>query len=288
MTPLIQIQETVRLRVEAIAASYADWPCRKGCDECCRRLAESPRVTEPEWELILAALEAMPPESAERLKQRIRDSAVAARPVVCPLLNEDEGTCLVYEARPVACRAYGFYAEREWVLGCGRIETKGREAAEVVWGNHAALEERIRGLGRSAPIAEWLAIAAELPHVTVKAIAMSSHRIALATADGFSVADHLARSTGFVVLDIENSAVQSRSLRNRASEACGNHATFVEMLEGCGAVICGGIGAGAWNSLTANGIRPIVLAGPLSLEDAAAGYLAGTLATTEDRVCLCH
>jgi Fe-S-cluster containining protein len=64
--------------------------------------------------------------------------------------------CLIYEARPVACRAYGFYAEREKVLGCSRIEALSREASDVVWGNHAALEARTNELGAAAPLSKWL------------------------------------------------------------------------------------------------------------------------------------
>jgi hypothetical protein len=67
----------------------------------------------------------------------------------------------------------------------------------------------------------------------------------------------------------------------------GNHRTFTELLEGCSAVICGGIGQGAVNSLAAAGVQSIVLAAPMSIEAAAAGYLAGSLVTTEERVCLC-
>jgi len=117
---------------------------------------------------------------------------------------------------------------------------------------------------------------------------MNPTRVAIATADGVSVADHLARSTAFVIVELENQLVAGRSVRNRVSEACGNHASFVDMVAGCGVVICGGIGTGAWNSLVASGIQPIVLAGAMSIDDALAGYLAGNLATTGDRVCLCH
>jgi predicted Fe-Mo cluster-binding NifX family protein len=117
---------------------------------------------------------------------------------------------------------------------------------------------------------------------------MNSIRIAIATADGLSVADHLAHSTAFAVYELENNGRTRPSIRSRASETCGNHASFVEMLTGCAAVICGGIGPGAWKALLAHGIQPVVLAGPMSLEDALQGYLEGRLATTEDRVCLCH
>ena len=156
MTPLYQIQDDVRLRTEAMAAAHGNWPCRKGCDDCCRHLAAMPRVTPQEWRLIADAIGALPPDTAEAVRQSIRNSGGATRPVICPLLDRSSGTCLVYEARPVACRAYGFYAERRDVLGCSRIELLSRESNDIVWGNHAALEERLQQLGSSAELSVWL------------------------------------------------------------------------------------------------------------------------------------
>jgi len=152
---LYQIHEAVRQRAGQIASTHPGWPCRKGCDECCRRLAAPPRVTREEWQLIADALAALPDGIARQVRRRIRDSAGAPRPVVCPLLDTDAGVCLVYEARPVACRAYGFYAERHEVLGCGRIESVGLQFPDIVWGNHLALEESLRSLGPAAELAEW-------------------------------------------------------------------------------------------------------------------------------------
>ena len=74
--------------------------------------------------------------------------------------------------------------------------------------------------------------------------------IAIATTDGVSVSDHLARSAAFVVLEVQEGKIVSRSVRNRGTGECGNHKSFVEMLEGCGAVISGGIGQGAYDSLS--------------------------------------
>jgi Fe-S-cluster containining protein len=156
MTRLCQIQDEVRLRAEAIASTHGNWPCRKGCDDCCRRLASVPRVTREEWRLIAAAIDALPAETAEHAKQRIRDSAGTSRPVICPLLDADSGTCLVYEARPIACRAYGFYAEQREVLGCSRIESVSLESPNVVWGNHSALEAKVDLLGSLAEFREIL------------------------------------------------------------------------------------------------------------------------------------
>jgi Fe-S-cluster containining protein len=153
---LIEIQRQVELRVQTTAAAHGNWPCRKGCDECCRRLAAEPRVTREEWDLIARAIDELPAEIADAARRRIRESAGKARPVVCPLLDAGSGSCLVYAARPVACRVYGFYAERGDVLGCGRIESLARESPDVVWGNHATLEERIGELGAAAELSIWL------------------------------------------------------------------------------------------------------------------------------------
>jgi predicted Fe-Mo cluster-binding NifX family protein len=114
-------------------------------------------------------------------------------------------------------------------------------------------------------------------------------RIAIATSDGVSVCDHLARSAAFVVVEVEEGKETKRSLRTRGTGACGNHATFVEMLAGCDAVICGGIGQGAAVSLASNGIASLV--SPASagtpVGDALQAWIEGRLPVTDERVCLC-
>ena len=114
------------------------------------------------------------------------------------------------------------------------------------------------------------------------------NRIAIGTADGVSVCSHLARSAAFLVVEIEDGRVASRTMRPRSTDGCGHHATFVEILAGCDAVLCGGIGQGAFDSLAAHGIAPVILAALLPVEEALTRYLAGALATTGERVCLCH
>jgi Fe-S-cluster containining protein len=153
---LYQIQEEIRRRAADIASAHGNRPCRKGCDDCCRQLAAPPRVSHEEWLLISRALNALPAGLAETARRRIRESSGAARPVVCPLLDPDSGTCLVYDSRPLACRAYGFYVERHNVLGCTRIESVSRQSLDIIWGNHAALEERAQSLGPALELSEWL------------------------------------------------------------------------------------------------------------------------------------
>jgi predicted Fe-Mo cluster-binding NifX family protein len=114
-------------------------------------------------------------------------------------------------------------------------------------------------------------------------------RIAIATSDGVSVCDHLARAAAFVIVEIVEGKERARSLRTRGTGACGNHATFVELLNGCEAVICGGIGQGAADSLAAHGIAALTapqFAGR-PMEDALSAWMEGRLATSDERVCLC-
>ena len=117
---------------------------------------------------------------------------------------------------------------------------------------------------------------------------MTPTRIAIATTDGISVCDHLARSTAFLILEIQDGAIVSGTFRTRPTDTCGNHAGFVEMLAGANAVICGGIGQGAVDALAAQGVQPLVLGSPHSIDEAVNRFLAGSLSLTDERVCLCH
>jgi len=150
------LQEQIRIRVEQITSEHESWPCRKGCDDCCRRLASVPIVTREEWQAIASHLELLEPETADAIRERIRNSATASHPVICPMLDLDSGTCLVYESRPIACRSYGFYVERESVLGCHRIKLIAEDASDVIWGNSIALEDKLKPLGPVAEIYRWL------------------------------------------------------------------------------------------------------------------------------------
>lgn len=77
------------------------------------------------------------------------------RPIVCPLLDEASGLCRVYDARPIACRTYGFYAERDGVLGCDDIRAISENAPEIVWGNHHAVLQAASSLGETRNLLAW-------------------------------------------------------------------------------------------------------------------------------------
>ncbi|HYN79395.1 MAG TPA: YkgJ family cysteine cluster protein [Lamprocystis sp. (in: g-proteobacteria)] len=159
-TPLALLHDDIDTRVRIIREGHPDWLCGKGCGGCCRRLADVPQLTAVEWDLLRQGLAALAPE---RLADLRRDLAALAdqqsRPVTCPLLDQTTNACLVYAQRPVACRTYGFYVQRDQGLYCHDIEglvTSGT-LADVVWGNHDAIERRLAGLGEARPLTEWFA-----------------------------------------------------------------------------------------------------------------------------------
>ena len=148
----------VHSRVNLIRQQNPDWLCRRGCDGCCRRLAEPPRLTESEWERIWAAFLDLSPPLQRTVKARVkalREQALG--PYSCPFLDHGEGACMIYEVRPVACRTYGFYRSREQGLYCKDIEREVDHQAldDVVCGNHDAVDLRLKGLGSMRALTEW-------------------------------------------------------------------------------------------------------------------------------------
>lgn len=158
MNTLSQLHTDIDLRVSIIRDANSDWLCRMGCDGCCRRLAEIPKLTTEEWDLLEVGLAQLPPEVLREISHEIASLAEqSSRPIVCPLLDGVAGACRVYAHRPVACRTYGFYVQRDLGLYCKDIESRvaGDMLAEVVWGNHDAIDHRLSGLGEARELTEW-------------------------------------------------------------------------------------------------------------------------------------
>jgi Fe-S-cluster containining protein len=158
MIALHEIHIAIDARVQAIRENRPDWPCSKGCDTCCRSLADIPRLTETEWVLLKEGLTALP---AGRLAEITRNTAALSeqktRPVVCPMLDQATGACPVYMHRPVACRSYGFYVQREKGMYCSDIEARVADGslADVVWGNHDAVDQQLSGQGEARALTDW-------------------------------------------------------------------------------------------------------------------------------------
>jgi Fe-S-cluster containining protein len=160
MIALTRLHTDINERVDDIRGNHPDWLCGKGCDSCCRRLAEVPQLTEAEWVLLQQGLAALSPRHLAQISQHMTVLAGEKnRPVVCPLLDQTTGACPVYAQRPVACRTYGFYVQRDKGLYCSDIEKSVAEGGlnDVVWGNHDAIDQRVAGLGESHSLTEWFA-----------------------------------------------------------------------------------------------------------------------------------
>jgi predicted Fe-Mo cluster-binding NifX family protein len=103
-------------------------------------------------------------------------------------------------------------------------------------------------------------------------------KIAIVTDDGRTVSSHFGRAVHYAVLTVEDGVVVARELRDKFSPH-GMHVSHDESADGvhgtdpasqarhdqmaaavadCAAVLCRGMGQGAYQRLAANGIRPIV------------------------------
>jgi len=122
MNKLIQLHADIDARVNSIREENSDWQCKMGCDGCCHRLAEIPRLTEAEWDLLRDGLSDLPAEILQEITQTVAELSTQLTPfVVCPMLDKSAGACRVYEYRPVACRTYGYYVQHDKGLYCHDI-----------------------------------------------------------------------------------------------------------------------------------------------------------------------
>ena len=163
--PLLQIYEDIERRTRATIEEHTWWPCRRGCDSCCHRLVDIPQLVRAEWELLREGIEALPSGVRVAVDQRIATLAALEvagelpRHITCPLLDEQEGACLVYAQRPSACRTYGFYVERGIGLHCDQITLAIDGHEDVVWGNQEGVDGALARLARAAPrpLTAWVA-----------------------------------------------------------------------------------------------------------------------------------
>ncbi len=158
MTTLAQLHADIDVRVQTIRGDRPDWLCGKGCDSCCRRLADVPQLTSAEWDLLREGLIDLPPERLREIRSNVAAlTGQRSRPITCPLLDLASGSCPVYTQRPVACRTYGFYVQRNQGLYCHDIESRVADGTlgDVVWGNHDAIDHRLAGLGEIRALTDW-------------------------------------------------------------------------------------------------------------------------------------
>ncbi len=124
-------------------------------------------------------------------------------------------------------------------------------------------------------------------------------KIAVITDDGKTISQHSGRAPYYLVLTIENGQIIQRELREKMGHnqfsaephheehhhagahgqdeaSHGKHARMAEAIGDCQAVLCGGMGYGAYESMRRLNIQPIVT----DLDDidaAVQAYINGTL-----------
>lgn len=158
---LARLDLEIDARAATIANDAAPWPCKRGCDRCCRSLAEVPRINAAEWARLREGLALLPATVRSEVDRRLAALADGSAPSsVCAFLDPTEGACLVYAHRPTACRTYGFYAARDGGRWCAEIEARVTSGSTdgVVLGNHEAIDDRLVTIGgRPRSLLAWIA-----------------------------------------------------------------------------------------------------------------------------------
>lgn len=121
-------------------------------------------------------------------------------------------------------------------------------------------------------------------------------KIAFVTDDGKTISRHFGRASYYMVITVEDGKITHREMREKLGHnlftgehehhhGAGHgmdapshekHVRMAQAITDCEAVICGGMGTGAYESMRRLNIRPIVT--ELSdIETAAQAYISGTL-----------
>ncbi|MEW6567641.1 MAG: NifB/NifX family molybdenum-iron cluster-binding protein [Chloroflexota bacterium] len=123
-------------------------------------------------------------------------------------------------------------------------------------------------------------------------------KIAVVTDDGTTISKHFGRAAYYQVVTVEDGRIVGRELRDKLGHAHfahephepglpgqphgtgpsaqSRHARMAEAIGDCQAVICGGMGMGAYESFRERGIRPAVTSIEL-IDDAALAFAEGRL-----------
>lgn len=130
-------------------------------------------------------------------------------------------------------------------------------------------------------------------------------KIAVITDDGKTISQHFGRAPYYLVVTVENGKIVQREMREKlghahfANEPHGahrhgqahgfdpaaqnRHARMAETIADCQAVLCGGMGRGAYESMRARGIQPIVT-DIASIDKAVQAYIEGRIVDRVDRL----
>jgi len=130
-------------------------------------------------------------------------------------------------------------------------------------------------------------------------------KIAAITDDGATISQHFGRAAYYLVAMVENGQIVQRDLRDKlghahfvnqshAEEQPGQphgmdavshnkHMQMADAIADCEALLCRGMGMGAYESMKVRGIRPVVT-DIVAIDEAVMAYVKGTIVDQVDRL----
>jgi predicted Fe-Mo cluster-binding NifX family protein len=130
-------------------------------------------------------------------------------------------------------------------------------------------------------------------------------KIAAITDDGKTISQHFGRAPYYFVATVEEGKITGRELRNKLGHAHfandqheagtqggqhgmdpashNRHLQMAEAIADCQALLCRGMGSGAYESMQQIGIRP-VMTDIVGIDDAVKAYVEGTIVDQVDRL----
>lgn len=133
----------------------------------------------------------------------------------------------------------------------------------------------------------------------------SSKKIAAITDDGKTISQHFGRAAYYLVATVENGQIVKRELRNKLGHthfanqahpeeqpgqphgtdaaAHNKHLQMAEAIADCEALLCRGMGMGAYQSMQVCGIRPVVT-DIIAIDEAVISYIEGNIVDQTDRL----
>ena len=130
-------------------------------------------------------------------------------------------------------------------------------------------------------------------------------KIAAITDDGNTISQHFGRAPYYLVVTVENGQIVDREMREKlghsqfanlpdhgsdpgqphgmGAASHNKHLQMAEAIADCEALLCRGMGMGAYESMKTRGIRPIVT-DIASIDEAVNAYIAGDITDFVDRL----
>ncbi len=128
-------------------------------------------------------------------------------------------------------------------------------------------------------------------------------KIAAITEDGRTISQHFGRAPYYLVVTVDNGQIVDRQLRDKLGHAHfadepheadqpgqphgfgpaaqDRHTRMAEAIADCQALLCGGMGAGAYQSMVERGIKPVVTE-ITSIDEAVRAYVEGRIVDRTD------